>query len=449
MTQISSDIATKTRDRIDFLPLVAVGLLSFVIWKSSGMSLGLSPEVPDVKEMEYAKLEDAAAGGASIIEILTWSVFGIIGLLLQIVNKNRALFTWSRAWPLVVLLGIVALSVLWSAVPDIALRRVVRQLLLIAVVAGVVMGARSPGQIVRLSVLLTGLMLGIDFAAVLLFPAAATSTGGDFRGLHDHKNTAGQFAMVTVFVWFAAIRWSSGAWTRGILICGTLVWFLFLLGTDSRTSIISTVAAILFVIPLRFCLRKPIAGVIFCCCILLISLCTAFALIAFNISFSDIVALIEGEKTTLTGRTLVWQIAYNAFLDHKLLGVGFGSLWLTGALAPVEQYTNLPPTPFLLGLTQAHSGYFDILAALGIVGTMALFVFLASFIWTNIRALASTDRSQDGALLAELSAYIIFGSLIYNLTQSTFLAGNVFWMFLVLCHLMLCSFRSPIDPEFT
>jgi O-antigen ligase len=292
-------------------------------------------------------------------------------------------------------------------------------------------------------------MMGMNFAAVLLFPAATINSVGDFLGLHGNKNTAGQFAMLAVFVWLVAARWYSGMWARAGLLCGAILWFLFLLGTFSRTSTISTVMAILFVIPLHYCLRRPVAGVIFGFCALFICLCTIFALIAFNVSFSQFVDLIEGQKVTLTmSRVKVWEIAYNVFLDHKLLGTGFGSLWLTGAMPPVEEYTNLTPTSFLLGLTQAHSGYFDVLATLGIVGAVALFLFLANYIWTAVRALASTDKGQDGRLLAELSALIFFASLIYNLAQSAFLAGNLFWVILVLCNLMLCSFRFPTDPEF-
>ena len=46
---------------------------------------------------------------------------------------------------------------------------------------------------------------------------------------------------------------------------------LFLLGTNSRASIASTIIAILFVVPLRYCIQKPTQGVIVGLCSLFIS----------------------------------------------------------------------------------------------------------------------------------------------------------------------------------
>jgi O-antigen ligase len=448
MAQTSRKLSEQTREGINLLSLTVMGLLFFVIWKTSGFNLNLSPKVVQQVSETYQGLDESAAGYASGTEILTWFIFAAVGIFLHFVNRNRSLYTWARAWPLVVLLALIVLSIMWSSVPDIALRRVVKQLLLMAAVAGIVMGVTSAVQFVRLAVLSTALLMGLNCAAVLLFPTAAIFSTGEFGGFHYHKNTAGQFAMVTVLVWFAAARWSSGKWTRAILFCGTLLWFLFLLGTASRTSIISAAVAILFITPLGYCIRRPVAGVIFGLCTLIMFLCTIFALIAFNISFADIIAFMEGEKTTLTGRALkVWHIAYNVFLDHKLLGTGYGSLWLTGGLAPVEEYTYLQPTPFLLGLKQAHSGYFDILATLGLVGAVVLAVFLTGVIWTDVRALASADEWEDGPLLAELTGFLFVASLLSNVTEAFFLRGGILWVFLVLCYLMLCSIGSPADRK--
>ena len=187
-------------------------------------------------------------------------------------------------------------------------------------------------------------------------------------------------------------------------------------------------------------MRRPAIGLVFGLGTIFVILCATFALIAFNVSFVDIVDFMQGEKTTLTGRAQkVWLITYEAFLDHKLLGTGYGSLWLTGGAPPVEVYTNLHPNPFLLELTQAHNGYLDILATLGLVGAAALGVFLGSALWLNFVSLATADKWQYGPLAAELSSFIFIASLVYNSAQSAFLRGNSVWMFLVLFFLMLCS----------
>ena len=414
------------------------------------MGLSLSSEhFAATHEEVYQNVEERASGLADIGEVLKYFIFASVGVFFHIINNKRASFTWMRAWPLLVLLLLAVLSVLWSEIPGVTLRRLIKHLMLMVIVAGVVIGAGSPREILRLAVLVTGLMMVLNFASVLVLPSVAFDGNGLLQGLHGHKNQAGIFAMITISVWLSAARYSSGFWTRSILYCGTLFWFLFLLGTYSRTSILCLFASILFIIPLQYCIKRPTFGVIVATLTLFISLCVIFILVVLNISFSDVVDFIEGERTTLTGRSLVWRIAYNAFLEHQLLGTGFRSLWSTGGLPPVEQYTDLRPTPFLLGLTQAHSGYLDILATLGIVGAIALSVFLISIIATSIRALKWTDKGADVLQLAELSAFIFFASLIYNLAQSAFLTSNILWVLIVLCYLLLCSIGSPTDSEST
>jgi O-antigen ligase len=426
--------------------MVVIGLLFVLIWKITGMYFSVSAgSAPQAKEFIYQQVEDRAVGMASLSEILTWVIMAGVGLALQFTDKDRTLATWSRAWPLAVLLLLVALSVLWSSVPDIALRRVIKHLLLIAVVAGIVIGASSTRQIVRFSVLVTGVLMAINCAAVVLFHGAATGPYGEFKGFLDHKNAAGQFAMVTIFVWFAAARWSPELWLKAGLYCGTLVWFLFLLGTDARTSILATVAAIVAVIILRHCIRWPAAGVIFGLSMLFLFLCGVFALISLNISVSDLVASLEGERRTFSGRATVWQIAYNAFLKYKVLGTGYGSLWGVSGLPAVQVYTDLHPTTFLLGLNQAHNGYLDVLASLGFVGAVVFLIFLASFAWNGVTILANSEKYADSFLVFDISILIFVGALLNNVAETSFLRNNFIWTILVFCYLTLCAMRSSTD----
>ena len=136
MTQISNGFVSHRRNGINTLTFIVAGLFILVIWQSSGISLSLIPD-ENYKDsaLENQSLENTGAGGAGIINIFKDFIFASAGIFLHIINKDRARFTWTRAWPLVALLSLIVLSVLWSSVPDIALRRVVKQLLLIAMVA--------------------------------------------------------------------------------------------------------------------------------------------------------------------------------------------------------------------------------------------------------------------------------------------------------------------------
>jgi O-antigen ligase len=450
MTELSGNLAKPTSTGIQLTPIAVACLFFFALWQVSGISLTLSYQPSEAtSEQILAGLEDRASGQAGIIDILKWCIFASIGILLHFVNKNRALFTWAKAWPLLLLLVLITLSILWSAVPDIAFRRVVRHLLLVAVLAGVVIGVRSPREILRLAVVFTGLMMVMNVASVFLFPGVAFDTSGALQGLHPHKNAAGGFTMITIFVWFSAARCSDGIFTRTILLSGTLMWFLFLFGTDSRTSIGSTILAIIVIVLLRHLIRSPILMVICSFAASVLALLAIYLTILLNVSFYDIVDFIEGERTTLTARFIVWDLVYESFLNHMVLGTGFGSLWSTGSSAPAVMYGNVPPTKFLVGLTHAHNGYIDILATLGIIGAVAFLVFLGSVFMAVIRAFKPDNLEIIGAPMAEISGFVFLAIIVGNITKTTFFAPNMVWSSLIICYLMLCSVRYPADAEST
>jgi len=437
MTQLSSSLTQGSREGVQFLRL-GIALLFFVtFWAVAGAILSLNPEnVANESRDIYRSLQNRATGNANLIDQLIWVCLGLFGFYLHIINKDRAVHVWKQAWPLALMLVIILASISWSPVPDIALRRAVKHLLFITAIAGVAIGVSSPRELLRLALLFTGFIMVLNIATVLVFPFAGTNANGDFLGLHGHKNTAGNFAMITIFVWLAAARWFQGAWTRSLLILGTFASFLFLIGTYSRTSLICAILAISFVIPLRYSLCRPRAGLIIALLATFLLLCGMFALVAFNTSFADIIVFIEGDKTTLSGRAHVWHIAFQAFLENQLLGRGYGSLWSAGII-PVEEYTNLLVTDFLLGLTQGHSGYFDTLATLGLLGSATFVVLTLGMIWAHIRA-TTTEGNDDIALLSEMSGFFLVASLIHNLTQSSFLETNILWGFVVLCYFLLC-----------
>jgi len=436
-------LTNSTRKELYFLPIVVAGLFLFVIWQSSGISLSLAPDSADVvKEMRYQDLAERGAGNASIFEQLMWFVAGLTGIILHFLNRDRALSIWARAWPLLLLLAFVMLSVVWSLYPDIAFRRAIKHLLLLAALAGVVVGVRSPRELLRLAVIFTGLLMVLNLASVILLPGVATDLKGAIQGLHGHKNTAGVVAMISIFVWLSAARASQGAWTRLILYSGTLLWFAFLIATYSRTSILCTALAIFAIVPLGYCVRKPKAGVILATFASLAILCSVFVLVLQNVSFADLVDFLEGEKTTLSGRAAVWEIAYKAFLDRPMLGTGYESLWSTSDLPPAEEYSDQHLTNFMIGLTQAHNGYLDVLATLGAFGAVVFSIFLAGVTWTETRTFISFRHDADRRAVIELGGFVLVASLIHNVSQTTFLRGSILWVFLLLCYLLVCSLRT-------
>lgn len=446
MTDTTRAIAQPTSGGVKLLPILVAVLFVFVAWKITTPTWIATEQGPGAaKEVLQQELDERAAG-RPLLDQLVWLLFGCLGLLVHALNRERAIQVWTKAWPLLVLIGLITLSIVWSDVPDVAFRRVVKHLLLIAAVAGIVIGVRSPAELLRLAIVFTGVLMLANIASVFMLPGVAIDHQGAIKGLHGNKNTAGAIVMVTIFLWIWAGRSSRTMWARTFFYTGTLVWFVFLIETYSRTSLITTIIAIPASISLRYLVRYPRLAVITGLLSAFVFLCAVFVLAAMGVAFSDLVAFLEGEKTTLSGRMVVWQIALGAFKENPVLGTGYGSLWSLGA-STTAQYTDLPLTSFLMGLTQAHSGYIDTLATLGIVGAGTSLIFFFAFFYATVSALNSNSAKYHDLAFAEFCGFILIATPIYNIAQSAILQRNIVWVFVVLCFLLLCSLSPPANEK--
>ena len=72
-----------------------------------------------------------------------------------------------------------------------------------------------------------------------------------------------------------------------------------------------------------------------------------------------------GRDATLTGRTVVWQALLPIAMRHPVLGDGYGGFWT-------------PEKNHLFQISEAHSGYLEILLDLGFLGLLIYFLFLVS-----------------------------------------------------------------------
>jgi exopolysaccharide production protein ExoQ len=116
-----------------------------------------------------------------------------------------------------------------------------------------------------------------------------------------------------------------------------------------------------------------------------------------------------GRDITLTGRTVVWSLAWQSIMDRPILGFGYGSYWASQAGA--EYYFGdswIPPG--------AHNGFLDALLGGGAV-LMGLVLYQT---WLLI-------KRSIGCVLASQSStgwfVVLVGGLfpIYNLVESIYL----------------------------
>ena len=103
----------------------------------------------------------------------------------------------------------------------------------------------------------------------------------------------------------------------------------------------------------------------------LIAAATTIAVLATGLE--DTLTLLTGDPT-LTGRTQLWQYVLARWEESPYLGQGFGALWQVGP--ETQEYLRRAHVDWVMN--EAHNGYLDVLAQIGIIGLLVLGFFMIS-----------------------------------------------------------------------
>ncbi len=107
---------------------------------------------------------------------------------------------------------------------------------------------------------------------------------------------------------------------------------------------------------------------------------------------------ITSENFAALERLAHWQAAQGMAQDYVWLGVGFGNY------EPAYADYALPHWDNALG--HAHNYYLNLMAEVGIVGTIAYLIFWAAMFWQSFRLHQSLRWSQKGIALGFLAAWV-------------------------------------------
>lgn len=328
----------------------------------------------------------------------------------------RRRFDWSGAlrrqkW-LLVLLAYMLISTLWSDMTLIALRRWVREWVVI-VMALVVVSEINPRQGLA-SLLRRSAYILVPFSLVLIkyYPALGRRYGRwsgveMWTGVTGQKNMLGRLCMITVFflLWALFQRWRKrvpvgGRYQTWADIAIVLMALYLLKGSDSATSFATLVVGVIAFLALHW-FRKLKLMVPQAALLALVMFLVGYGLSVPFLGGSNVATFTSslGRDKTFTGRTEVWAAVLPARNEQPLLGYGFGSFWTD---ARRELYE----------IPTAHNGYLDILLELGEVGLALFTVWLLSSARQLHRALA-----QDYEWASLAICFLLMG-LVYNATES-------------------------------
>lgn len=268
-------------------------------------------------------------------------------------------------------------SALWSDYSLLSIKRSFQLFVIFLVIIEALVNIEPEVLLKQLKIVVSSYLF-INLFASRLIPAAIDPMFGTLRGIEIQKNHLAQtsiYCLLSAVIFFNIDKKRLEKLYDSALI---VISILLIYMTRSSTAIL--VLAMIFSIGLifqiesifsKFGFGRSLVGLIFLFIL-------GFSLI-FLIFSSEIFSLIPGyfgKDMTLSGRSDIWEFAWNDIEKKLLLGYGFSTYWIMGhpRLEIFAEYFEG------FKVNQAHNGYLEIMLQLGVVGTIFFLFLIAAYI---------------------------------------------------------------------
>jgi O-antigen ligase len=332
-------------------------------------------------------------------------------------NRHRHGAELLRSWPVWIAPLLALLSILWSDAPDLTLRRSTS--LLGSTCFGVFLALRfEVEERIRFVAVCVLILACLSVLLVLFFPDVGLMDiygARLWRGVFGHKNyLARAMALGALAFLILAFRPSRSRWAAvGVAVCVAV-------GIASHSASGTILIGVTLVAAATLRIVQGLPGELRPSALAIVTL---LALVGTGaaVVFADQVLGLVGRDSTLTGRIYIWQASLKEIGVQPWLGYGYGAVWYTdrpGGVSPIITH-NVGFDPLT-----AHSGFFDLLLELGVVGLLALAL---PFTLCAIRGVAWITR-HDSPIYLWPVAYLVFFA-VSNVAESELLRQNsVFWV---------------------
>lgn len=315
-------------------------------------------------------------------------------------------------WPLLALA-----SVVWSVAPGGTLYHAL-QLLMTTFVAFLICIKFRLEQFIAIIFWAMLAAAIVALGAALLQPSVGIDFVGNWRGGFPTKNVLGD-AMVLLVI-SGCCLFLQGRWrliTAAAIALGVFLIFM----TRSATPILSL---FLTLAPLPFAyalLRGPAPFMILlgltCVLASMVALGAYVAIVYFDVDPIGIVLASVGKERTLTGRTLLWQVANWAIESKPWLGYGFKGYW---ADPPAEMLQIR--ASFGQRINFFHNNFLEVAVAYGVIGPILLALGIAiAFIRAVLRVIYAVQPVDIWPLLLTILV------IIQVPVQNPLMVNHSFW----------------------
>ncbi|WP_017327467.1 O-antigen ligase [Synechococcus sp. PCC 7336] len=337
----------------------------------------------------------------------------------------KTLQVLSNDYFICILIVLSCLSFLWSDYPQNTISRAIE--LLRMSTFGVYLAAtfRPEDRLKALSwVLALAAVLSAIYAFIL--PGIAihyVDHPGAWKGIYEHKNTLGAVMVLSAIAFYLKLLFNP---VNSISKCwldwgGLGLSILLILQTTSKSSLLLLFFILAAIYQFkRYRWRGKTTILFLSLGLLLIGSVTAISIANWN----EILLGLD-RNPTLSGRTLIWDYAFERLSDRPWLGFGRGSFWTAGGIYQIEAGQR-----FSLGLEylppHSHNGFIDMLLDVGAIGFAC---FVLSWGIGYCRALSKayySNRAGDWFPLCFLTTIVA-----NNFTESLLMRDasiNIFWV---------------------
>ncbi len=340
---------------------------------------------------------------------------------------------------LLVLLGGVFASLLWSIDPSLTLRRSIH--LIGTTLLAFYLGYRIPYRAL-LRVLAGGLslLLLLSVLAALLLPELGQQMYEGqlvWKGLFTDKNSLGFSAAIAVLVLVVLMAEARSIQQVGLYGVAIGVALVALLGSHSATSLVAMVGGVGAMALFLALKRMGVGG--FAAAVLMLLSVSIVALLMAGIDLSSLFSLL-GRSSDLTGREEIWESVKALLAQRPWTGTGYGTIWYPTADSQWQQD--------LLNLTwlahHAHNGFYQVSSQLGIpLAVLAAFFFL--------QMIVEVAAIYFRAPVSKLPLFAIGFQLAYlvsNNTEAYYLVDrSLFWILQVAVPVALLRWAEYLDQS--
>ncbi len=385
-----------------------------------------------------------AAGGSSVAVMAMLAgvvfLFGITGALSPFIGANSEKFFWLPAYGLVGLLIllqpnaflnaaasnkvflawplIACISALWSDAPSVSAYHGFQLAMTILIALSFAMFVPRLLFLQMLWVALFAASLAC-MAFIVLEPGRAYSNFGEAKGIFPHKNVLGSLMGLQILTAFCLFL---HGWRRVLMFAAMGLSVSLLILSKAGTPLICLAGA-LTLLPFAILYRsgRHALGLGIGAIALLAAAALSLVVVS-GVDPAEVLLGSIGKDQTLTGRTILWQFGWQAFVENPILGLGFKGYW----------EGNLSTAFYLRYVTGQdlwffHNNFLETAVAFGVIGPVLLAAGIALALFRTTRAYLA-----DCSFIALWGVFLVVMLLIFAQAENPFFVNHGIFQFLLI-----------------